>query len=186
MNFLIISGSPKKDGLCKSVINRIVSGAKDGGAKVTILHTYGMACCKICGDGWGICLNENRCILGDDEFNSAQKSVREADKICIVTPVYWWDISESLKNLLDRLRRCEFGEKGAFAGKQVLLVASPGGTGNGMLEALTQMRYFCQHTHAVIFDFIGVNRWNCDYKREAAYAAARAMAEGRTAGDSTM
>ena len=183
MHFLVISGNPKEDGLCQSVIDHIVSGAKDGGATVTILKTHGIASCKNCDDGWGICLNENRCVFGDDGFNSAQTMVNAADKICIVTPVYWWDLSESLKNFLDRLRRCEFGEKGALADKQVLLAASPGGTGNGMLEALTQMRYFCQHTHAIVFDYIGVNRWNCDYKREAAYSAARAMAEGRMAGD---
>jgi multimeric flavodoxin WrbA len=183
MNFLIISGNPKKGGLCQSVIDKIATGAKDGGAEVSILETYGMACCRICGDGWGICKKEHRCAFGEDGFNDAQATVRAADKICIVTPVYWWDVSESLKNFLDRFRRCEFGEKGALAGKQALLVASPGGTGNGMLEALTQMRCLCQHTQAVVFDFISINRWNCDYKREAAYAAARAMAEGRSAGD---
>jgi hypothetical protein len=31
----------------------------------------------------------------------------------------------------------------------------------------------------VIFDYIGVNRWNSDYKRVAAKAAAYAIASGR-------
>jgi hypothetical protein len=35
----------------------------------------------------------------------------------------------------------------------------------------------------VIFDYVGINRWNNDYKRKAVYAAARAMAEGRKAGE---
>jgi len=34
----------------------------------------------------------------------------------------------------------------------------------------------------VVFDYIGVNRWNSDYKRQAAYSAARAMTEGRKTG----
>jgi hypothetical protein len=46
------------------------------------------------------------------------------------------------------------------------------------------MDRFCRHTGALIFDYIGINRWNRDYKQNAAYAAARAMAEGRRAGDS--
>jgi hypothetical protein len=52
-----------------------------------------------------------------------------------------------------------------------------------MLSCLEQMDRFCRHTGAVIFDYIGVNRWNNDYKKSAAYAAARAMAEGRLAGE---
>jgi multimeric flavodoxin WrbA len=91
-------------------------------------------------------------------------------------------MAETLKTFFDRLRRCEFGQSGILAGKQVLLVASPGGTGNGMLSCLEQMDRFCRHTGAVIFDYIGVNRWNHDYKKHAVYAAARAMAEGRRAG----
>ena len=71
---------------------------------------------------------------------------------------------------------------GALSGKQVLLIASPGGTGNGMLTCLEQMDRVCRHTNAVIFDYIGVNRWNSDYKKPVVYAAAKAMAGGRKNG----
>jgi hypothetical protein len=47
---------------------------------------------------------------------------------------------------------------------------------------IPQCAMFCRHTGAVIFDYIGINRWNKDYKRKAVCAAARAMAEGRKAG----
>jgi hypothetical protein len=33
-----------------------------------------------------------------------------------------------------------------------------------MLSCLEQMDRFCRHTGAVIFDYIGINRWNSDYK----------------------
>jgi hypothetical protein len=52
-----------------------------------------------------------------------------------------------------------------------------------MLTCLEQMDRFCRHTGAVIFDYIGINRWNHDYKKAAAYAAAKAMAAGRRAGE---
>jgi hypothetical protein len=45
------------------------------------------------------------------------------------------------------------------------------------------MDRFARHTEAAIFDYIGVNRWNRDYKKKAAYAAAKAIAEGRKNGD---
>ena len=184
MDYLIISGNQKTEGLCHAITEQAHCGAKDGGAQVTILKVAELGRCRICGDGWGICREQHRCAFGEDGFNDAQALVKKADQICFVTPVYWHEMAEGLKCFLDRLRRCERGQAGALSGKQVLLIASPGGTGNGMLSCLEQMERFCRHTGAVIFDFIGINRWNNDYKSAAAYAAARAMAEGRKAGES--
>jgi hypothetical protein len=99
-------------------------------------------------------------------------------------------MAEGLKSFFDRLRRCESAifAKGDDAlrillGKPALLVASPGGSGNGALTCLEQMDRFCRHTGAVIFDYISINRWNNDYKKVSAYAAARSMAEGRKSGE---
>jgi multimeric flavodoxin WrbA len=184
MNYLIISGNPKKtEGLCASVTEQAVAGARDGGASVETLFVDKLERCHVCGGGWGSCREQHRCAFGGDGFNDAQDTVKKADQLCFITPVYWAEMAESLKSFFDRLRRCEFGQHGALSGKQILLVASPGGSGNGMLTCLEQMDRFCRHTGAVIFDYVGINRWNNDYKRQAVYAAARAMAEGRKAGD---
>jgi NAD(P)H-dependent FMN reductase len=67
-------------------------------------------------------------------------------------------MAEALKGFFDRLRRCDFGQQGVLAGKQILLIASAGGSGNGLLTCLEQMDRFCRHTGAVIFDYIGINR----------------------------
>ena len=183
MKFLIITGNPKNDGLCKSITDQVEKGALDGGAQAEVLSVAKLDRCRVCGAGWGICKTEGRCVFGDkDGFNEAQKKVKEADLICLITPVYCWEMSDSLKSFIDKLRRCEYFHKG-LAGKQMLLVASPGGTGNGMLTCLEQMERFCKHTGADIFDFIGINRWNNDYKGVAAYSAAKAMAEGRKSGE---
>jgi hypothetical protein len=74
-------------------------------------------------------------------------------------------------------------KKPTFSGKQVLLIASPGGSGNGMLSCLEQLDRFWRHTGAVNFEYIGINRWNNDYKKQTAFAAAKAMASGRKNGD---
>lgn len=182
MKFLIISGNPKTDGLCHSITQEIRRGAADGGAQTQLLVPR-YEKCRCCGNGWGTCREENVCAFGEDGFSQAQQAVRNADRICLVTPVYWGETTENLKGFLDKLRRCDYGANGALSGKPVLLVASPGGSGNGMISCLEQMDRFCRHTGAVIFDYIGVNRWNSDYKRKAAYAAAKAMAEGRNAGE---
>jgi len=184
MKYLIITGNPKQNGLCYSITNEIMRGASDGGAEVEILNTAGMESCRCCGNGWGTCREQHKCSFGENGFNKAQETVKDADMICIITPVYWGEVAEGLKSFIDRLRRCEnmFNKNGVLSGKQILLVAVPGGSGNGMLSCLEQMERFCRHTGAVIFDYIGVNRWNSDYKKIAAYSASKAMAEGRKAG----
>ncbi|MCL2108038.1 MAG: flavodoxin family protein [Oscillospiraceae bacterium] len=181
MKFLIISGNPKKDGLCFGVTAEIARGASENGADVEIITTEKVARCRVCGDGWGPCRNENYCSFGDDNgdnFNEIQQKIKQADALCFVTPVYWGEVTESMKSLMDRLRRCEFnmfGCNGEIAGKKTLLVAVPGGSGNGLLTCLQQMERFCQHTGAEIFDFVGVNKRNQGYKRVAAYEAAKQL-----------
>ena len=183
MNFLIVTGNPKEDGLCHAIEMEIARGAQAAGAVVSTLSLAALGRCRVCGTGWGTCRNEHVCIFGDDGFADAREALRQADCLCLITPVYWGEMAEGLKGFVDRLRRCEFGTQGVLSGKPVLLVASPGGTGNGMLTCLEQMDRFCRHTGAVIFDYIGVNRWNNDYKGAAAYAAAEALASGRKAGE---
>ena len=186
MKFLVITGNPKKDGLCHAITEEVQRGGKDGGAEGELVSAEKLERCHVCGNGWGTCREGNACAFGTDGFNELQQKIKEADAICFVTPVYWGEMAEGLKCFLDRFRRCEFdygSETGALFGKQVLLVASPGGSGNGMLTCLEQMDRFCRHTRAVIFDYVGINRWNNDYKRVAAYEAAKAIAGGRKAGE---
>jgi multimeric flavodoxin WrbA len=191
MKFLILSGNPKRDGLCQSVCQEILRGAGDGGAETELLSVEQLGRCRVCGNGWGTCREEHRCTFGNDGFDAAREAIEKAEALCIITPVYWGEMAEGLKSFIDRLRRCEASKrfsggsasKSILSGKQTLLVASPGGSGNGALSCLEQMDRFARHTEAVIFDYIAVNRWNQDYKKKAAYAAAKAIAEGRKNGD---
>ncbi|MDR1894297.1 MAG: flavodoxin family protein [Spirochaetales bacterium] len=182
LRFLIITGNPKKTGLSSGLTENIFRGAADGGAEPQILTVEKLDRCHVCAEGWGICRQKHLCAYGKDGFAEAQGKVREAEALCLVSPVYWGELAEGLKGFLDRLRRCEFNTE-ALRDKPVLLAASPGGSGNGLLSCLEQMDRFCRHTGAVIFDYIGVNRWNHDYKYKAAYAAAKALCQGRRAGE---
>jgi len=185
IKLLIISGNPKNEGLCQSVIKSIKLGAEDGGADVeeVRLCDLRMVRCAVCDSGWGPCKEKHICKYGKDGFEEVSKKIETADAVAIVTPVYWWEVSEALKSFMDRFRRCNFGENGRLSGKQAMLVVSAGGTGNGILNCLEQIENFCKHTGAVVYDYIGVNRWNCDYKRKACYEAAYALAGGRKNGN---
>jgi multimeric flavodoxin WrbA len=185
MKICILSGNPKKEGLCQSVIDSAKLGAAEGGAEVDEIRLcdFQMVRCQVCGDGWGTCRLENYCSYGSDGFDEIKARIQSSDAIILASPVYWGETSEILKSFIDRLRRCEFNQTGVLRNKQVLIIATPGGSGNGLLSSLEQMDRFCRHTGAIIFDYIGVNRWNSDYKRSAVKSAAHAMAAGRKNGD---
>ena len=186
MNFLIVSGNPKSDGLCAKITSEIERGAIDGGATVEIVVPRGLDPCHVCGDGWGECRTTRQCVYGSDGFDELRGLVERADALCFVSPVYWGETSELMKGFIDRLRRCVspfMDNSPGLAGKQTLLVVSAGGSGNGLITALEQLERLCTHTAAPVFDRIMQNRWNADYVRSAAYAAAKAIAEGRKLGD---
>ena len=179
MKVIILSGTPKQEGLCCSCVDAAITGSQKAGAECEVIRLcdYKLIRCAMCNDGWGTCRDEHTCCYGDDGFTEIQQKLKTADAIILDTPVYWGDMSEVMKAFFDRFRRCEAikGEKGAIAGKPVILIASPGGSGNGMISCLEQMDRLCRHLNAKIFDYIGVNRWNKDYKLAAIRDAAATM-----------
>jgi multimeric flavodoxin WrbA len=185
MKVILISGTPKTEGLCCACVEAAKAGAESAGASCEIvrLADYKLIRCAMCGDGWGICREQHVCTYGGDGFSEIQKKIAEADAVILDTPVYWGDMSEGMKSFFDRFRRCEAikGEDGALAGKPVLLICSPGGSGNGMVSCFEQMERLCRHLGAAVFDFVGVSRRNREYKIPAIRAAAAALVSGKQA-----
>lgn len=93
--------------------------------------------CAACGErGWGICLKEHKCILKDD-FNDIYQSMEGYDAYVFVTPVYFWEMSESAKVFFDRLKRCDaFYKESKIKGKKMVCIACAGGSGTGTEETL--------------------------------------------------
>jgi len=192
---LIVNATPKKDGLCNSFAEAAKEAADKLGLESEILRLagYGIKKCVMCYDGWGICFKEHKCVFGNkDGFDNLQKIVSEADAFVYVTPVYWGEISEELKVFWDKLRRCETtkqwnGKEDVVSfhkNKPSILVASAGGGGGGIPDTFVAMEravdQLGEHTGCIngtagIFDYIAVNRWNQEYKREALKAAIAEM-----------
>jgi multimeric flavodoxin WrbA len=176
---LIVSGTPKHEGLNHSCVQSAREGVESSGSDCEIvnLHDAKLKICAMCNDGWGTCREDHVCCFGDDGFTAIQEKIAAASALIFITPVYWGDMTEAMKVFFDRYRRCEAtkGDNSALRGKQVLLVASPGGTGNGMVSCFEQMERLCRHLRAEIFDYVGVNRWNAEYKLVTIKAAAAAL-----------
>ena len=194
MKMLIINGTPKTDGLTYSFVTTAVSTAAELGidAEEIRLSDISLKSCKICGDGWGICYAEHICKFGiEDGFNDLQEKVKEAEAFIHITPVYWGEITEDYKIFMDKLRRCQGTkqwdsreeEVSFLVGKPSILVAVAGGGGGGIVSAFADLVRAIHHMggdpwpwgQSGIFDFVAVNPWNQDYKRETLKCAITEM-----------
>ena len=178
MDIMIFTSSPNTNGLTAACGKKAKTGAEKAGANVQLinLNAKNIRHCQACEQGWGICRTEYRCIIEEDDFNSIHQSMADMDGFIIITPVYWWDMSESAKVFFDRLRRCEaLNESSCVAGKPFICIAAAGGTGNGCVSCLTVMEKLVDHVKGDKYDFIHIIQKNKYFKLETIGDSAEAM-----------
>lgn len=183
MKIALVWSSPNTDGLTASVKEHFLSGVKK--TKVTVeeihLNKEKIEHCRACGNGWGTCRSHGRCVIKDD-FAAIHQKLAEADGIIFVSAVYWHDITECMKALIDRLRRCESAHNGFLAGKRCFLIACAGGTGQGAIECLHSMEEAVKHMGMRAYDRIPVIRFNKDYMLPALMQAGEVYSKRLTEG----
>ncbi len=176
--FIVISSSPNQNGLTASCVEAVTTGIHEAGQHAEHIDLCKMSLerCRQCGNGWGQCRTDNTCIIGDD-FAELQRMLSIADGVVLITPVYYGELSESMKTACDRIRRCQAprGDNAILKNKPIIAIAAAGGSGNGTLSCLTQMERFIQQGHAHVQDLVGVTRRNRGYKLDAIRIAAREM-----------
>lgn len=179
MHILVIQASPNTDGLTATCANAAIEGilAAGGTAENVRLTDLDLQRCRQCGNGWGGCREKHLCDGIADDFQALHEKAIAADGLALITPVYWGDMSESMKCFTDRLRRCEatLGDQSRLANKPVLLVAAAGGGGGGMISCLTNMERWAQHVRMRPIDLIGIKRITRAYKLAAIRAAGEAL-----------
>lgn len=199
MKILIISGTPKTEGVTYSFVQTAEATAQNLGVEyeTITLSKQNLTKCRMCKDGWGICFQQHICVFGEkDGFNALQEKVRDADAFIYITPVYWGEISEEMKIFIDKLRRCQATkqwdarpeEVSYLKGKPSIVVANAGGGGGGIISTFQDLeRAISQmdgdgwpREKAGLFDWIAVNRWNQSYKRDTLTAAMTKMVNYNT------
>jgi multimeric flavodoxin WrbA len=185
MKILIITCSPNTDGLTAVCGEVAALGIQDGKGEAVVVRLNDMQIskCAACNNGWGTCREKGICQVVDD-FQLLHRQIGEADGIIVVTPVYWWDMSESAKVLFDRLRRCEaMKDTNKIKGKPFICIAAAGGTGVGTITCLSSLERVFLHMNnlqyfdlsSAMCDFIGVTQKNRKYMLETIRAAAKQM-----------
>jgi multimeric flavodoxin WrbA len=107
MQILMLCGSRNRKGRTARAMEAIGQGARKAGAGTESIYLTELAIerCRQCNkDGYGICISKQKCVIKDD-FASVVAKIKAADVVVFVSPVYFLDLSESMRAFLERLRR---------------------------------------------------------------------------------
>ncbi|MFA6568729.1 MAG: flavodoxin family protein [Victivallales bacterium] len=170
MKILSISGSRNPNGQTEEAVGAMIKGVTRAAATAEqiLLPPLRIERCRQCDDnGWGVCRTEGRCIIEDD-LSAIVAKIRFADAIIFSTPVYYSDLSESLRTFLDRLRRKCSHKKGrvSLAGKPVIGICVAGGGGVGAADCCVNLEKILSTCGFDVVDIIPVRRQNLENKKE--------------------
>lgn len=180
MKAIAIQSSPNLNGLTSTLAQSVLKGFEAEGGKTVFIHLNKLDVkpCIACDNGWGKCRKEGVCILEDD-FQNLREKIARSDALIFASPVYWHDLSESAKNFLDRLRRCETGRDfKTYVGKKVIGITSAGGSGKGAVHALCNLEDYLRRLGFQIFDLVPVTQLSKDHKLLMLEKAGRCLIKG--------
>jgi multimeric flavodoxin WrbA len=170
MKVCAVLGSSNPKGKTAELTQALLEGLKDKGAttETVFLTALDIESCRQCeANGWGICRSEGRCVIEDD-FNGLVRKIDEADSVVFSTPVYFGDLSESMKAFTDRLRRCTApiaGRTGTNRNfKPVLGICYAGGGGGGAEPCCVNLKKVLSQCGFEVIDMIPARRQNLPIK----------------------
>jgi multimeric flavodoxin WrbA len=166
MRVLALSGSRNPQGQTARAINTILNGvSKAGGdSECIFLPLQNLERCRQCdSDGWGPCRDEHYCVIEDD-FPTIAEKVESADVLVIATPVYFGDLSESMRGFLDRYRRTHFVLGSTAERTPAIGLCYAGGSGNGTISCCTYLERILQMCGLDVVDMIPARRQNLEVK----------------------
>lgn len=185
MQAMMICGSRNPEGQTARAADAVLGGLEKSGAGVerAFLPTLSVERCRQCGErGWGICRSEGRCVIEDD-FEGLARRLRQADAVVLATPVYFSDLSESMKAFMDRLRRVCRHESGraSIEGKPAVGICVAGGGGGGAPACCVSLEKVAKTCGFDMVDLIPVRRQNLQAKLHPLEICGQWLASG--AGD---
>ena len=131
---VILNGAGKRNGNTAAMIDAFRAGAAGNEVTEFFLQEMSIHGCLDCGG----CRRKEKgakepCVQNDD-MNKIFPAVREADVIVFASPVYFWDITGTLKTAVDRLYAPLMNESAGAPKETALLMTSGGSTIDHMLD----------------------------------------------------
>jgi multimeric flavodoxin WrbA len=171
MKLTVIMGSRNPEGQTATAAKAFLQGVTEAESQSEIffLPEMNIERCRQCEvNGWGECKSKGACIIEDD-FASLAGKIRESDAVLFANPVYFQDLSESMRAFLDRLRRECRNPEGAkgVSGKKAVGICVAGGTGNGAPACAVSLEKVLTTCGFDVVDMIPARRQNLKMKQEA-------------------
>lgn len=168
MHVLAICGSRNPQGQTARAVDAVLEGVSRAGGQVerVFLPELHLERCRQCDErGWGTCRTEGHCCIEDD-MDALVAKIRTADALIFATPVYYGDLSESMRAFTDRLRRCatHMPDMTGLAGKPTIGVCVAGGGGGGAPNCCASLVNVLSRCGFDVVDVVPVRRQNLDFK----------------------
>jgi multimeric flavodoxin WrbA len=181
MKLVGILGSRNPQGQTARAADALLQGAADAGWEVSraFLPALQIERCRQCEDnGWGICRSEGQCVIEDDLAGLVDQ-IRGADAVAFATPVYFGDLSESMRAFTDRLRRIGRHEAGrtGITGKRAVGVCVAGGGGGGGPSCSVSVERVLRRCGFDVVDMVPARRQNLGLKCDVLYVTGQWLAE---------
>ena len=180
MSWLVLNGSRSANGQTATATKAFLEAARGAGVDIdeVYLPTLTIERCRQCNDdGWGLCMSDRKCVINDD-FPALVEKVRNAELVVFSTPVYFSDLSESMKAFTDRLRRiCIHGaSKDRISGKPAVGICVAGGGGGGSSHCAAILETTLSICGFAVASMTPVRRQNLVVKCDALRAEGRRFA----------
>ena len=168
MRVLAVLGSRNPTGQTARAVEALLGGSTSQGAQCeqVLLPEMKIERCRQCDEnGWGDCRKEGHCVIEDD-FASIVNKLKKAHVAVFATPVYFGDLSESMRAFLDRLRRTCTHETGKekIGDKPAVGICVAGGGGGGAPACTLSLEKYLTRCGFDVVDMVPVRRQNLDLK----------------------
>ncbi|MFH0933112.1 MAG: flavodoxin family protein [Nitrospirota bacterium] len=107
MKIISFLGSPRENGNTELLLKEAIKGIEDSGFKAHVfnLNHMNISPCQSCGE----CEDTGTCVFEDDMLQ-IHAAIREADRIILASPIYFFGVSAQTKIMIDRCQ-CFWCEK---------------------------------------------------------------------------
>ena len=180
MKVMVVLGSRNRQGQTARAAEALLEGLSGQGAdgELVFLPEMKIESCRQCDQaGWGSCRAEGRCVIEDD-FAALLEKINAANVVVFATPVYFSDLSESLRAFLDRLRRIARHEAGRaeLADKPAVGICVAGGGGGGAPACTVSLEKVLLTCGFDVVDMVPARRQNLQMKLEVLRAVGKWLA----------
>ncbi len=137
MKILALIGSPRHDGNCDILVNKLVEKL-DGEKEVLFLNDLDLGYCNACQS-----CQKGDCIK-DDDVRSIVSKIEDADLLIFSSPIYFGQMSAQAKTIIDRFYMISQNPERSLDGTKVIQVftqANPSDAFDPYIESMKTMPF---------------------------------------------